>query len=156
MRIMTARTAYSTIGWRENIGLPAMGISSLKAKIDTGARTSALHANVIGTRAVDGRRMVEFDLPAALKLPSRRRLMPVVDKRDIKNTSGIAEKRYVIETLLVLGDRRWKIEITLADRNDMTFEMIIGRTAIRDHRLLVDPSRSFLLGTPGRPRASKV
>ena len=152
---MTTRAAYSTIGWRENIGLPELGISSLKAKIDTGARTSALHAKVIGTKVIDGRRMVEFDLPTALHLSSRRRLMPVVDKRDIRNTSGVPQKRYVIETLFVLGDRRWKIEITLADRNDMTFEMIIGRTAIRDRKLLVDPGRSFLAQAPKGPRAPR-
>ena len=80
----------------------------------------------------------------------------LVDQRPIKNTSGIPETRLVIETTLVLGARRWRIEASLANRENMEFELILGRTAIRRRRLLVDPGRSFLAGPPvGRPGATK-
>lgn len=136
------------IGWREMVGLPDLGITTLRAKIDTGARTSALHAVDLVEFEQDGARWIEFRIPQPGKLRSERCAAPLVDERQIKNTSGVPEDRYVIETLLVFGQRRWRIEVSLADREQMEFDLILGRTAIRRRKLLVDPGRSFLVGPP--------
>lgn len=136
------------IGWRERIALPELGIDLMQAKIDTGARTSALHA----TRAVrfrrDGADWVRFHIPHASGLQARDCEAPLVDRREIKNTSGLGEDRLVIETLLLLGGRRWRIEVSLADRSAMAMPIILGRTAIRKRGLLVDAGKSYLAGPP--------
>ena len=136
------------IGWRERIALPELGIDLMQAKIDTGARTSALHA----TRAVrfqrDGADWVRFHIPHASGLTARDCEAPLVDRRAIKNTSGLGEDRLVIETLLVLGGRRWRIEVSLADRSAMVMPIILGRTAIRRRSILVDAGKSYLAGPP--------
>lgn len=133
------------IGWRETIGLSDLGITKLEAKIDTGARSTALHAGGVATFEQDGRQWVRFDVVHRDKRLAEGCSAPLVDRRMIKNTSGIPEPRLVIETMLVLGHRRWHIEITLADRANMAFPLILGRTAIRRHKVLVDPGRSHLL-----------
>ena len=137
------------IGWREMVGLPELGVSALRAKIDTGARTSALHAIDLRPFEKDGAAWIEFHVAQPGQPRSRRCSARLIDERQIKNTSGIPEQRYVIETLLVLGGRRWQMEVSLANREEMGFELILGRTAIRRRRLLVDPGRSFLAGPPG-------
>lgn len=136
------------IGWREMIGLPDLGISQLRAKIDTGARTSALHAIDVSVFDDDGIRFVRFHIPQPGEPRNKRCTARIVDDRLIKNTSGIPEHRYVIETTLVLANRHWRIEVSLADREKMEFDIILGRTAIRRHGLVVNPGSSFLLGTP--------
>lgn len=133
------------IGWRELIALPDLNIPEMKAKIDTGARTSALHAVDIETFERDGEEWASFVVPRAGR---QRRSARLVDQRPIKNTSGIPENRMVVETTLLLGAHRWRIEASLANREKMEFELILGRTAIRRHGLLVDPGRSFLAGPP--------
>ena len=136
------------IGWRDRIALPELGIDLMQAKIDTGARTSALHA----TRAVrfqrDGADWVRFHIPHASGLAARDCEAPLVDRREIKNTSGLGEDRLVIETLLLLGGRRWRIEVSLADRSAMAMPIILGRTAIRKRGILVDAGKSYLAGMP--------
>ncbi len=146
----TAPRPRMEIGWREDIGLPDLGIGRLKAKIDTGARTSAIHAEDQVTFDREGRRWVAFTVPHAV--PSRVEA-PILDEREIKNTSGRPERRIVIRTTLVLGTRRWHIDLSLADRAEMTFDIILGRTAIRKRRILVNPGRSFLAGPPGKSAA---
>ena len=138
------------IGWREHVGLPELGITSLNVKIDTGARTSALHAHVVKVSEVDGVSMVEFDLLNVEDKVGSRHVFPIFDKRAVKNTSGVPEERYVIKTLMVLGRRRWPIEITLADRTEMTHDMILGRIAVRRRNLFIDAGRSYLAGDPVR------
>ncbi len=136
------------IGWRELVALPEFGINELKSKIDTGARTSALHAVDIEPYDREGVAWVDFHV---LLTGHRQPLLctaRVVDKRPIKNTSGIAERRYVVKTVLVLGRRHWHIEVSLANRESMEFDLILGRSAIRGRHLLVDPGRSFLVGPP--------
>lgn len=140
------RRLPAIIGWREHIGLPDLGIRDLAAKIDTGARTSALHAIDQRIFERDGKRWVEFMVPIHNRPTKRRIEAPLVDERDIKNTSGVPETRLVIRTTLLMGRRRWQIEVSLADRARMEFDIILGRTAIRRHRLLVHPGKSFLLG----------
>lgn len=137
------------IGWRERIALPELGIPLVQAKIDTGARSSALHATHIRPFEKDGQDWVRFHIPHASGLRARDVEAPLLGERAVKNTSGEPQDRMVIETLLVLGNRHWHIEVTLADRANMTMPIILGRTAIRRRRILVDAGRSFLAGEPG-------
>ncbi len=139
------------IGWREHVGLPHLGLPLVTAKIDTGARTSALHAERVRHIRKDDVDWVRFHVPHdgvedAFDCEAR-----LVGRREIKNTSGIPEERLVIETLLVFGARRWTIEVSLADRGAMAMPLILGRTAIRRRRILVDAGRSFLAGLPVNP-----
>jgi hypothetical protein len=78
----------------------------------------------------------------------------VIDERDIKNSGGVPERRLIIRTTLLLGRHRWKVEVSLADRKKMEFDLILGRTALRTHRVLVNPSASFLSGRPLREPAA--
>ncbi|MEL7296947.1 MAG: RimK/LysX family protein [Pseudomonadota bacterium] len=137
----------TVIGWREWAALPELGVERIKVKIDTGARTSALHATSIEPYEKDGERRVRFRLQPGRKEST---IMPlrdarVVDTRDVTNSGGQVEKRFVIETDIVLGEQRWSMEVTLTSRDTMKFKMLLGRTAMRG-RLLVDPQRSFLTG----------
>lgn len=138
------------IGWRETVALPELGLPSLKAKIDTGARTSALHATGIEDFDRDGAPWVRFHIPdhdhETIEQPNDCEA-PLIDRREIRNTSGVPDERHVIETRLVIGGRRWRIEVSLTDRSDMAFPLILGRTAIRRRRILVNPGRSFLLAS---------
>ncbi|MFD1195917.1 ATP-dependent zinc protease [Seohaeicola saemankumensis] len=136
------------IGWRERIALPELGIDLMQAKIDTGARTSALHASKVVRFQRDGVDWVRFHIPHASGLTARDCEAPLVDRREIKNTSGQGEDRLVIETLLLLGGRRWRIEVSLADRSAMAMPIILGRTAIRKRGILVDAGKSYLAGPP--------
>lgn len=133
------------VGWLETVGLPELGLAEVEAKIDTGARTSALHAEGIETFWQDGRLMARFHVPHGDRAHVTDCLAPLVDERAVKNTSGAPEARLVIQTPLVLNRRRWSIEVTLADRSNMALPLILGRTALRRHRVLVDPGRSHML-----------
>ncbi|MFU8883349.1 MAG: ATP-dependent zinc protease [Rhodobacterales bacterium] len=147
-KVAKPRPLSMLIGWRERIALPELGIALVQAKIDTGARTSALHATKIRRFDRDGMEWVRFHIPHASGLKARDVEARLVDQRQIKNTSGLGEDRLVIETLLLLGNRRWKIEVSLADRTAMAMPIILGRTAIRKRGILVDAGKSFLAGKP--------
>jgi predicted deacylase len=141
-------------GWLERVSLPDLGIGGVPAKIDTGARTSALHvisSRVVGHAAGPSRRpILELTLPAGGG--SRRRLVvraPVKEYIEVRDTSGRLERRPVIETTLALGPLRRRIRITLTDRGDMQCPMLVGRTALAGG-VVVDPSARYVLGTrPG-------
>lgn len=143
-----AQTA--TLGWKEWVSLPGIGVPAIRVKVDTGARTSALNARDIEPFERDGRDWVRFKLR-----PDRRSTheidceAPVTDVRTVKDSGGHAEERFVIETPVRLGtsEDAWPIEITLANRSDMQFAMLLGRTAVR-LRFAVDPARSFVGGVP--------
>ena len=142
-------TTLTPIGWREWIGLPALGINAIRAKIDTGARTTALHAeDIVRTEHDDGTHWLAFTVPAGDGHGTLRVEAPMVEEREVRNTSGVPDARPVIRTTLSIDRRRWLIEVTLADRTEMGFDIILGRTAIRRRGLVVDPGRSFLLRTP--------
>ncbi|SDU06827.1 RimK/LysX family protein [Stappia sp. ES.058] len=136
------------IGWREWVALPDIGIPEIKAKIDTGARTSALHAVNQDVFEREGRPWVRFKVPASNKHRDIPVEAPLIDERDIKNTSGIPERRYIIRTTLLLGEHHWKVDVSLANREHMEFDIILGRTAIRSRSVLVHPGKSFVAGPP--------
>ncbi len=133
------------IGWREYIGLPEFNVLRLPAKIDTGARTSALHAVNQELFQRDDEQWVSFWLKRPGQRKAERFETRVVDRRKIKNTSGEQELRLIIHTTLLLGRHKWGIDVSLADRKKMEFDIILGRTAIRGRNVLVHPGRSFIL-----------
>lgn len=138
-----------TIGWREWVTLPELGVRAIKVKIDTGARTSALHVFDLRHVRFKGKKMVRFRIHPLQR--SKKKTVsvrvPIVDRRTVRSSFGTEQKRTVIRTLLEISDRRWPIEVTLACRDAMGFRMILGREAIRG-RFSVDPGRSFLTGKP--------
>lgn len=143
-RKTTKPRAPVLIGWRERISLPALGLENVEAKIDTGARTTALHASRIRTYDQDGALWVEFH-PEHDRLDSARLCRcPVKEHRAITNTSGVPEDRIIIRTRMLIAGHRLTVDVSLADRADMAFPIIIGRTALRQGRLLVDSGRSWL------------
>ncbi|PIV74366.1 MAG: ATP-dependent zinc protease [Rhodobacteraceae bacterium CG17_big_fil_post_rev_8_21_14_2_50_65_11] len=132
------------IGWRERVALPELGLGMIEAKIDTGARTTALHASNIRSFEQDGAPWVEFH-PEHDRLDAARLCrLPVHDRRAITNTGGVPEDRIIIRTRLLIAGHRLRIEVSLADRADMAFPIIIGRTALRRGKLLVDSGHSWL------------
>lgn len=132
------------IGWREHIGLPDLGLVAVSAKIDTGARTTALHASRIRTYERDGELWVEFHPEHERLEASRLCWMPVHDRRSITNTSGVPEERVIIRTRLLIATHALHVDVSLSDRTDMSYPIIIGRSALRRARLLVDSGRSWL------------
>ena len=141
------KTEKQTIGWNEWVALPELGIPAIKAKMDTGARTSALHALSIETFEEEGRSRVRFGIHPLNKRSDIEIFCTtdLIDFRTVKNSGGHKEERYVIRTPLVLGDHVWPINITLTCRISMRFRMLLGRTALRN-RFIVDPNESYLFG----------
>ena len=139
------KRAKKTIGWREWVRLPDLHVGRVKAKIDTGARTSALHAFKITPFTKDGASYVRFVVHPLQRLrkPEVTCVAVVIDHRSVTDSGGRAEMRYVIRTTLMMGASRWPIELTLTNRDHMGFRMLIGRQALR-RRYLVDTGRSFL------------
>jgi hypothetical protein len=153
------------VGWREWVALPELGIDRIKAKIDTGASTSAIHAIHIHRFVEDGRERVRFEVH-----PLQRRtavtvacVADVLDERHVTSSSGHRERRLVVRTRLAIAGRSWPIDLTLANRDAMGFRMLLGRRAMHG-RLLVDPGASYLAGSaaatgmlepPAMPKASR-
>jgi hypothetical protein len=133
------------MGWREYLTLPALGIEQIKAKVDTGARSSALHAFDIEQIERDGVVLVRFKVhpqqrSTAVTIESE---APLLDQRTVKSSGGHAQLRPVVKTLVTVGEHTWPIELTLTSRDQMGFRMLLGREAVR-RRFWVDPGRSYL------------
>lgn len=137
------------LGWREWVALPELAIPRLECKVDTGARTSALHAFYVQPFRRDGRKWVRFGLHpvAGAQSPEIHCEAPVSDRRTVTDSGGHRTRRYVITTLVVIGARSHLIEITLTSRDRMQFRMLLGRTALA-HGYLVDPCAAHLAGEP--------
>lgn len=132
------------IGWQERVDLPLLGLTNLKAKIDTGARTSALHATEIELFERDDLPWVRFHSRFDDDAHDREVECPVHDRRDIRNSGGVPENRIIIRTRFRISRRQWKIDLSLTERTEMTFRMIVGRTALRGHSIAVDPGKRYL------------
>lgn len=149
------KTPSLTFGWREWVGLPELGLPLIKAKVDTGARTSALHAFYVEAYEQGGGRYVRFGVRPLQRHPHVvvHCNAKVLDKRCVSDSGGHREHRYVIATPLRIRDLVWPIELTLTNRDSMLFRMLLGRTAMGG-RAVVNPRRSFLTGRHGAPESS--
>lgn len=141
------KPAKLVVGWREWIALPELGVAAIKPKIDTGARSSSLHAFNIESFERDGEAWVRFeihpfqrDTETTVRAEAR-----VLEQRLVRSSSGHAALRPVILTAIELGGQRWSVELTLAARDEMGFRMLLGREALRG-RMVVEPGRSYLVG----------
>lgn len=145
---IAANSDKTRVGWREWLALPDLAIPAVKAKIDTGARTSALHTFDLATFIENDQEFVRFRLH-----PLQRRedielqcTAAVIDRRVVKDSGGHAEERLVIASQVRLGEHCWPIELTLTNRDDMMFRMLLGRSALKSAGLLIDAGSSFVLG----------
>lgn len=140
------------LGWREWVALPALGINPIKAKIDTGARTSALHAFAIDPYKKGKQQWVMFAIHPIQKHTDvvLECHAPVKDRRIVSDSGGHKQRRYVVETELVIGNIAINAEITLTNRDSMVFRMLLGRTALCDG-FLIDAHASYLQGNPVLP-----
>ena len=138
-------TTKQKIGWREWVGLPEFEIPAIKAKVDTGARTSSLHALDPEPFSDRGMSFVRF-----LLLPVQETLIfgrvvtaPMVDRRRVTDSGGHWQERYVVHLNIQLGSQLLPVEVTLANRRDMRFRMLLGRQALQ--QVIIEPSESYLL-----------
>lgn len=142
------RKPKTMIGWEEWCDFPDLGLPAIKAKVDTGAKTSCIHAFDIKPVTIGGEKHVRFKIHP---LQKNKKLTvecqaPLSDFRNITSSNGEREKRYVIKTPMKLGNKTIDAEVTLTSRHKMTFRMLLGRDAIAKAKFTVDPVKSFLLG----------
>lgn len=148
---------YPRIGWREWVGLPNLGIKRIKVKVDSGAKTSALYADrikKIGRR--HGNDLIEFVVYPEQEHKDKKIHVQAeaIDYRRVRSSNGSLDLRPVIITPIMIMGVEWDIELTLADRNQMGFRMLLGRSAIKG-RLIIDVARSYLSDDPGEPTPRK-
>lgn len=145
---MTDNNEHIVVGWREWLSMPNLGVHSIKAKVDTGARTSAIHAFSVEPFDKEGELWVRFGLH-----PNQEDTnveiwceAQVLDQRNVTDSGGHTEQRYVINTDVTLGSKTWSIEVTLTNRDNMLFRMLLGRTAMSAGNIVVNPALSYLAG----------
>jgi hypothetical protein len=146
-----ATTTLPILGWREWLGLPELGLPVIRAKVDTGARTSALHVEYSEVEQRDGVEWVRFGLRPKRHARVRDCLARVIDHREVTDSSGKRTQRVFISTELQIGALRYPIELNLTRRHEMLFPMLLGRTALAGW-WMIDPAGSFLQGRPRRRR----
>jgi hypothetical protein len=150
------KSGLPVIGWREWVGLPDFGIKNIKAKVDTGARSSSLHAINLHIFNRDGIEWVRF-LVHPIQRNSKKSVeikAKILELRSVKSSNGVSAKRPVIVTHVKLLGLIFPVELTLASRDDMGFRMLLGREAFR-RRFLVDAGKSYYGGKPKRKINSK-
>lgn len=145
--VYRGKTAKVVIGWQEWCALPKLHVPAIKAKIDTGAKTSALHAADIRPFHRHSQLYVHFlvhplQRDQHIEIPCT---ALVIDQRNVKNSGGQIELRYVIHTQITLGQVTWEIEITLTNRDPMVFRMLLGRDALKGHSI-IDPGKTLCQG----------
>lgn len=148
--------ALPVIGWREWIALPDLGVKSIKVKVDTGARSSSLHAIKQKIFERDGEKWVRFQInPLQDKIDNKVNAQAkIVDFRSVRSSNGVTELRPVIKTKIKLLGVIWPIELTLSNRDEMGFRMLLGRQAFRK-KFYVDAGRSFYGGKPKKKKLKK-
>lgn len=145
------------IGNQEWCAFPELNIPAVKARVDSGAKTSSLHAFNIKTFNKNGQDWVGFDIHPIQKDKKTNIYCeaPLIDKRFVKSSNGKSKRRFVIMANLRLGDMNWPIELTLANRDSMGYRMLLGREAMNG-RLMIDPDESFLLGQHTRQSIARL
>jgi hypothetical protein len=143
----------TVLGWREWLGFPELGIARIKAKVDTGARTSCLHAYFVEPFQREGCGWVRFGIHPNQGDTSEEIICeaPVKDRRTVRDSGGHEEMRFVIETSVAIGVKQHRIEVTLTDRDTMKFRALLGRTAIGG-QYMVNPGRSYVQGRHKKKR----
>lgn len=145
-----ARRPLEVVGWRELVELPALGLHAIPAKIDTGARTSSLHATILEEFDRGGERFVRFAVDFADQNVRQVCEAVHIDWRGVTSSNGDTQLRRIIKTPLRIGQFKFRAEISLADRSDMRFPMLIGRSSLR-RRFVVDSGHSWLQSPGGAP-----
>ncbi len=142
---MSEKNKKLLVGWCEWAALPRLRIPNIKAKIDTGAKTSALHAFNVKPFWENDLPYVSFSVHPSLR-PGKSNVCSsrIVDQRYIRSSNGQKDLRFVIETTLVIGKRRKKIQLTLSNRSSLRYQLLIGREAMQDY--IIEPKRSYILG----------
>ncbi len=150
----------NVIGLREWIALPDLGLELILAKIDSGAKTSALHASEISTFERDGRTWVSFNahIGSRKKQHLQRCEAELIEIRPVTSSNGVTQERMTIRTTMILGDRSWPVEFTLTCRKAMRYRVLIGCTAMVDGDLVINPGLRFVQDKPNlaaRPASSE-
>jgi hypothetical protein len=156
MHTKKGRSSGLVVGWREWVALPDLGVEAIKVKVDTGARSSSLHAFDMETFTLGRREMVRFSIHPLQRnaKDSIATEAEILEYRRIRSSGGHETDRPVIVTPVRFLDQIWEIELTLATRDAMGFRMLLGREAVRN-RFLVDPGRSFYGGRPAIKKSKK-
>ncbi|MBF7073509.1 ATP-dependent zinc protease [Glaciecola sp. MH2013] len=136
------------VGSLEQCNLPGLGITELHVRVDTGAATSSLHVDNIEEFELDGESWIRFDIhPDIHDVQKLRRCeAKVSSRRKVKSSTATKQRRYVIETMIEMAEQHWPIQLTLTDRSEMTYLMLLGREAMAG-KFIVDPSLEYLLNS---------
>ena len=155
---MEKKHIKQTIGWKEWFELPCLGLPAIKGKIDTGAKTSSLHAFNIESFYLEDVEYVRFDVHPLQKdkTLTQHCIARVVERRMVSDSGGKKEKRFVIKSDLKIGEKKLRIELTLANRDSMVFRMLLGREAIKQAKMVVDVSRGFIQGKQKKKEILKL
>ena len=155
---MKKKNSKKIIGWKEWFELPCLELPAIKGKIDTGAKTSSLHAFNIESFYLEDVEYVRFDVHPLQKNKrlTRSCVARVVDHRMVSDSGGKKEKRFVIKSDLKIGEHKIRIELTLANRDSMAFRMLLGREAVKQAKMIVDVSKSFAQGEKNKAEILKL